>query len=186
MHKPIFSLLIASIVLVGCNKAQDPFQISKQNVGLLTDSTQVKDLKNIYPNDSIVKFIAGDEFSGNINDIQVFEKGGSKLLTLTPKQALDSTSYIKDVQIIDPRFKTDKNISTLSTFKDIAASYKISRISNLINSIVVAVDQINTSFIIDKKELPASLRFDMNLKIEAAHIPDTAKIKYFFINWNKK
>ena len=186
MYKSIFSLLIVSIVLTSCNKTQDPFQISKQHIGLLTDSTQVKDLESIYPNDSIVKYISGDEFTGNINDIQIYEKGGIKLLTLTPRQALDSMSYIKDIQIIDPRFKTDKNISTLSTFKDISSNYKVSRISNSINSVIIAVNELNTTFVIDKKELPASLRFDMDLKIEATHIPDGAKIKYFFINWNKK
>ena len=186
MYKSIFSLLAISILFTGCNKEQNPFQISTQHIGLLTDSTQVKDLKNIYPNDSIVKFIGGDEFTGNINDVEIYAKGGSKLLTLTPRQALDSTSYIKEVQIIDSRFKTDKNISTLSTFKDISNNYKVSRISNSINSIIIAVNEINTSFVIDKKELPASLRFDMDLKIEATHIPDGAKIKYFFINWNKK
>ena len=186
MYKSILTFLIVSIILTSCNKKQDPFQVSKQHIGLLTDSTQVKDLKSVFPNDSIVKFISGDEFTGNINDIEIFEKGGKKLLTLTPNQALDSTSYIKEVQIIDSRFKTDKNISTLSTFKDITNNYKISKISNSINSVIVIINEINTSFIIDKKELPASLRFDMNLKIEPTHIPDNSKIKYFFINWNKK
>lgn len=184
MRKLTLSLIVLSIVLTSCGKKQDPFQISKQHIGLLNDSTQVKDLEKIYANDSVVKFISGDEFTGNINDIEIFEKGGKKLLTLTPTQALDSTAYIKSIDIIDPRYKTDKNITTLSTFKDINNSYKISRISNSINSVVIIIDELNASFVIDKKELPASLRFDMNLKIEATHIPDTAKIKYFFVNWN--
>ncbi len=184
MYKLIFNLLTVSTLLVSCKK-QDPFLINKQNIGLLTDSTQVKDLKLAFPNDSIVKFIGGDEFTGSINDIEVFEKGGKKLLTLTPRQALDSTSYIKEIQVLDARYKTSKGISTLSTFKDITSHYKISRISNLINSLVLSVDALNTSFIIDKKDLPANLRFDMSLKIEAAQIPNDAKIKYFFINWNK-
>ena len=184
MYKLSLSLLTLALVLVSCNK-QDPFLINKQQIGLLTDSTQVKDLNLVFPNDSIVKFIGGDEFTGRINDIDIFEKGGKKLLTLTPKQALDSTAYIKEIQVIDARYKTKKGITTQSTFKDITSNYKISRISNLINSIVISVDAMNTSFILDKKELPASLRFDMNLKIEASQIPDHAKIKYFFINWNK-
>ena len=71
-----------------------------------------------------------------------------------------------------------------NTFKDIQDNYKISRIDNLINSVVVTVNEINATFTIDKKELPANLGFDMKLKIEATHIPDGAKIKYFFINWN--
>lgn len=185
MRNLILSLIVLSIISTSCSKKQDPFQIGKQHIGLLNDSTQVKDLETIYPNDSVVKFISGDEFTGNINDIEIFEKGGKKLLTLTPSQVLDSTAYIKSIHVIDPRYKTDKNISVISTFKDINNSYKISRISNSINSIVVAVDELDASFVIDKKVLSASLRFDMDLKIEATHIPDDAKVKYFFLNWSK-
>ncbi len=185
MQKSFFSLIILTLFLTSCEKEQNPFQISKQHVGLLTDSTQVKDLQNIFSKDSIVKFISGDEFTGNKNDIEIFEKGGKKLLSLTPRQSLDSTSVIESVQIFDARFKTDKNITTLSTFKDIASNYKISRIDNLISSIVVSVNEINAAFSIDKKELPANLRFDMNLNIEAVQIPDNAKVKYFFLNWSK-
>ncbi|MFI1771713.1 hypothetical protein [Thalassobellus citreus] len=184
MRHSFLGFLAITLLLASCNQEQNPFEISKQHVGSLTDSTQIKDLKTIFSNDSIVKFISGDEFTGNRNNIDIFEKGGKKLLILTPKQALDSTSIIENIQVIDPRYKTSKNISTLSTFKDISSAYKISKISNLINSVLVTVNELNASFVIDKKELPANLRFDMNLKVEAMHIPDDAKIKYFFLNWN--
>lgn len=172
------------LICASCRKEQDPFEVSKQHVGLLTDSTQVKDLKLVFPNDSIVKRIGGDEFTGNKNNIEIFDKTGKQLLVLEPSEALDSTSIIETVQIIDERFKTGKSITTLSTFKDIADNYKISRIDNLINSIVITVKSINASFTIDKEELPSNLRVDMDLQIEAANIPDNAKIKYFFINWH--
>ncbi|KAB1067425.1 hypothetical protein F6U93_10280 [Tamlana haliotis] len=184
MRKLLLGALALTLLLSSCGKEQNPFEISKQHIGLLTDSTQVKDLEKVFSNDSIVKFIAGDEFTGNIDNIEIYEKGGKKLLTLTPKFALDSTSVITDVRIIDERFKTDKNISSISTFKDIESQYKITKISNLINSVVVTVNEINAAFTIDKKELPSNLRFDMNLKFDSAHIPDDAKVKYFFLNWD--
>ncbi|MDO5971586.1 hypothetical protein Q4Q35_17415 [Flavivirga aquimarina] len=184
MYKSFLGFIILSLLFSNCKKEQDPFEIGRQHLGLLTDSTQVKDLKNIFINDSLVKFISGDEFAGSKNNIDVFEKGGKKLLVLTPKQVLDSTSVIESIQIIDPRYKTDKDISTLSTFKDISSTHKISKISNLINVIVIFVNELNASFVVDKKELPANLRFNMDIKIEATHIPDNAKIKYFFLNWS--
>jgi hypothetical protein len=185
MNKSFLYLTILSLIFASCSKEQDPFQIGKQNIGLLTDSTQVKDLKAIFSKDSIVKSLNDTEFTRNINDIEIFEKGGKKLLSISPRNPSDSTSYIQSVRVFDPRFKTDKKLSTESTFKDIANNYKITRIDNLINSIVVTVNEINASFTIDKKELPANMRFDMSLKIEAVHIPDNAKIKFFFLNWNK-
>lgn len=184
MNKLFLSLIIITTLFTSCKKEQDPFQISAQHIGLLTDSTQVKDLKAIYSKDSLVNY-KGDQFTGIVNDIEVFEKGGKKLLSLSPRNVSDSTSYIQSVRVFDPRFKTDQNISIESTFKDIANNYKITRIDNLINTVVVSVNEINASFTIDKKELPANMRFDRDLKIEATHIPDKAKIKYFFLNWNK-
>ena len=183
MRKSIYFLLILHLLIVGCKKEPDPFMVGKQNIGLLTDSTQVKDLELVFPNDSIVSPISNDDIYGTKSDIEIFEKGGKKLLVLAPSQVMDSTALIESVQIIDPRYKTDKKISSISTFKDINDNYKISRISNLINSVVVFVDDINASFTIDKKELPAGLRYGMNQKIEKIQIPDKAKIKYFMIYW---
>ena len=183
MKKIIFTLLTASLLLTSCNKEVNPFTISKQNIGLLTDSTQVKDITSIYAKDSIVKKIAGDEFLGNVNGILVYEKGGKKLLELSPKEALDSTSTIGNIKIFDSRYKTNSGISILSTFGDIKAKHKISSIENTLRNIVILVNENNTFFTISKEELPGELRFDMSKKIEAAHIPDTAKIKYFMIGW---
>lgn len=185
MKNLICAVMVCTLLLVSCAKdiAPDPFLIGKHHIGLLTDSTQVKDLEIIFSNDSVVRFIAGDEFTGAVNSIEIFDKGGKKLLDLSPEEALDSTSVISSVRIIDERYKTEKKISNLSTFKDIKDAYKISKIDNLINAIVVSVNEINASFTIDKKELPASLRFDMDLAIDALQIPEKAKIKYFMVHW---
>ncbi|MCT4630841.1 hypothetical protein [Winogradskyella sp.] len=185
MKNIFFALITCAILITSCNtdKASNPFLVEKHHIGLLTDSTKVKDLDAVFINDSVVRYIAGDEFTGSVNTIEVFEKGGKKLLDLSPKEALDSTSLISSVRIIDERYKTKKNISKLSTFKDIKEAYKISKIHNLINTIVVSVNEINASFTIDKKELPSGLRFDMDASIDAIQIPDQAKIKFFMVHW---
>lgn len=183
MKKLIFTLLTLSILLTSCTKEVDTFLISKQNIGLLTDSTQVKDLEAVFIKDSIVKTIAGDEFTGRINDIEIFEKGGNHLLSLTPTQALDSTATIKTIKIIDSRFKTKKGITTLSTFGDLQNNYNISSIQNTLNNIVIFINENNTFYTISKDQLPPELRFDINTKIEAVQIPETAKIKYFMVGW---
>ncbi len=179
-----FLILISSIALLtSCKKEINPFLISKHNIGHLTDSTQVKELESVFINDSIVKYVSGDEFTGNINDIEVYEKSGVPLLVLSPSQSLDSTATIRTVRIVDPRFKTAKGLTTNSTFKDINTNYKISNIQNSLRNIIISVHEINAYFTIDKNELPANMRFDMNLKIEAIQIPDDAKIKSFNLYW---
>ncbi len=179
----IIALILSITLFISCNKEQDPFQIATNNIGNLTDSTQVKDLKMVFANDSIVTSVSGDEFSGSTNDIIVYDKGGKELLVLSPSQSLDSTATIRTVRVIDERFKTPKGLNANNTFKDAKDNYKISSIQNSLRNIIVSIDDINAYFTIDKNELPAEMRFDMNLNIEAIHIPDNAKIKNFFIQW---
>lgn len=185
MKHTVCAVLICALLLASCAKDSkpNPFLIEKTHIGLLTDSTQVKELDSIFINDSVVRFIAGDEFAGAVNTIEVFEKSGKKLLDLSPREALDSTSLISSVRIIDERYKTEKNISNLSTFKDIKEAYTISKIDNLINSVMVSVNEINATFTIDKKELPGSLRFNMDATIDPIQIPEKAKIKFFMLHW---
>lgn len=185
MKKTIYTILICALLITSCAKDSDPnpFLIEKNHIGLLTDSTQVKDLETVFINDSVIRYIAGDEFTGSVNTIEIYEKSGKKLLDLYPEEALDSTSVISSVRIINERYKTENNISILSTFKDINETYKVSKIDNLINAIVVSVNEINASFTIDKKELPASMRFDMDMTIDPIQIPEKAKIKFFMVHW---
>lgn len=178
-----FLAIIVTILIASCSQSPDVNLISKQSIGLLTDSTQVRDLQSTFPNDSISKFIGGNEFTGANNNIEIYEKGGIKLLTLTPRLIADSTSTIKSIVINAERFNTAKGLNTNSTFKAIRDNYKISSIQNTIRNVVVTVNEINAFFTIDKNELPAELRFDMNLKIEAIQIPGEAKIKGFYMQW---
>lgn len=181
MKYTFYALLTVLFLFSSCKKEENPFTIKKQNIGLLTDSTQVKDLKAVFVNDSVV-IDKPSRFSKE-NTIEIFDKTGNQLLILTPKKDSDSSSVINTIQIKDARFKTDKGISVESTFKDISQNYKISHIDNLLNSVVVTVNELNASFTIDKKELPANARFDMDLHIDASIIPDNAKIKYFMLHW---
>lgn len=183
MTKSILSFAAIAFALSSCQSPAEPFLIQKHNIGLLTDSTQVKDLNLVFPNDSIVQFKKGDEFRSGANKIDIYEKGGEKMLSLSPSQILDSTAVIKNIQVLDSRYKTAKGISTISSFKDISENYTITKINNLISNIVISVDEINASFTIDKKELPANLRFDLSLTIESTQIPDNAKVKFFMLHW---
>lgn len=184
MTKYIAFLLIITTSFVSCKKEQDPFSVGKNQIGFLTDSIQVKDLKMAFPNDSIVNYKGDTTFKIPMNKIEIYDKDGNLLLVLTPNKISDSTATITNIQINDARFKTEKGISASSRFKDIQDAYKISKIDNLLSSVVISVNEIDAQFAIDKKELPANLRYDMNMTIEASQIPDNARIKYFFINWN--
>ncbi|MBT8267296.1 MAG: hypothetical protein KJP20_12190 [Bacteroidia bacterium] len=181
-----YAIALTLITLfVGCQteKKENPFLITNQSVGVLTDSTEVKDLERLFFNDSIVRYVGGDEFTGNINDIEIYETSGNLLMVLTPFEALDSTSTIKTIRIADPRFKTSEGLNKNSIIKDIIAKHKISNVQNTLSNLIVSLEKSNVYFIIDKKELPPEMRYDMNLKIDPIQIPDQAKIKHFMVSW---
>lgn len=183
MIKKLLFLSIISIALASCSKPQDPFEIGKRYVGLLTDSTQVKDLKLAFPQDSIATIVKANSFSSSSSQIEIYSKTGEKLLTLTAAKPNDSLATIKTVKIESPLYKTAKGITKKSTFKDIKENYKVNKIDNLIGSVVVSVNDINAAFTIDKIELPAELRFDNTQTIDQLQIPAKAKMKYFMLHW---
>lgn len=181
MDKSLILISIVALFFLSCKKDTDSFLVTENSIGSLSNTTKVMEIKTLFPKDSIVNYAGDSTFNIPMNTVEISERGGNLLLVLTPKNMTDSTSTISNIRIVDSRYKTEKGISTSSKFKDIQDAYKISKIDNLITSIVISVNEINAQFAIDKKELPANLRYDMN--IEASQIPDAAKIKYFFVNW---
>lgn len=174
------------IIMVSCQKntAPDPFEISQNKIGLLTDEIKINQLDSIYKNDSIIKRTVNSSFSNSQNEIEVYEKGGKKLLVLEP-YSNDPTATIKNIQIIDARYHTIKGANVKGTFKNIKDHYPISKINNTLSTAVVFVDSLQAYFTIDKKDLPDEYQFNTSAKITAEKIPDSAKIKHFWISWDK-
>lgn len=183
MRRLYVSIFITCFLLSSCQTDEkNPFLISKTNVGALTKDIQVRQLDSIFKNDSVVIRKQKGMFDSG-NEIIIYDKNGEKLLLLNPVQNFDSTSHIGNIQIIDPRFKTQAGFGVESTFKDLVANYTISRIENTLNAIVIFIDEINAYVTIDKKELPGALHGATNQQIEVSQIPETAKIHYFWIGW---
>ena len=182
----IYGLLVGALILSSCQKEeQDPFAIDTNRVGVLTSETQIKALDSLFPNDSIVKNTGGTEFLSAADAIEVYEKGGAKLMIITPQEAANPKSTIESIQLIDSRYMTASGVSPASTFKTIKDAYPISKINNTLSTAVVFLDTIQAYFTIDKKELPAKFRSGTDAEITANDIPDTAAIKHFWIQWDK-
>lgn len=180
--KKILFLLVIVVSIMSCDKKQDPFEWNNQRIGHLTKDIMVYQLDSLYANDSLVKPIKGDEFSNGPSDIEVFEKGGKHLLSLTPKED-DSTSTIEYIRVRDNRYKTDKGITIESDFKTISEAYTISSIDQVITDAIIRLKGQDFYFTIDKEVLPNDVKFDMNTTIEQTMIPDNAQPQYVFISW---
>ena len=179
----IITTIIAIAIMVQCTEEKDTtFLISNTKVGKLDKISLVRDLGVIYDQDSIVKDTMKLGLGFGARSINIYEKGGRHLLTLTPN--IDSIPKIQNVRVNDPRFKTDRGIGLNSTFKDINEKYTIQKIVTSINNIVIFVKDSDVYFTIDKSELPASLRYVSSPSIDAVQVPDSAKIKYLMIGWD--
>ena len=174
---------LAMAMCISCAKKDNSFLIEKGKIGNLLKTTNTNELETIFAADSIVKDEAEGTYSyASKNRFLIYDTTGKHLLTLTPTK-VDSTEVIENIRVFDERYQTAKGLSVKSTFKVIRDNYKISRITNSLNNILVFVDEIDAYFVIDKNELPESLRHDSSSRIEEVQIPDGAKIKYFMLGW---
>ena len=178
MKKTIL-LTIATFALIQCTKKENPFLIQNGKIGGLKKEFTLTQIDSVFAKDSIVKPITDDAFTGNINDIEIFEKGGKHLLSLSP----NDQKKISIITLHDARYKTDKNVGLSNTFKEFRAHYEVSKITRMLNNIIIEFKNQDFYITIDVKELPSEYWFNYDAKIETASIPDTAKIKSLQIDW---
>lgn len=177
-------VIIFSLCIVSCNN-NNKFKIEKGKVGPITGKTTIQDLEDIFKKDSIVKNLSegavGDNYFQDDDEYLIFEKGGKHLLTIVPKEQLDSTSTIKSIEIHDNRYKTETGISINSNFSEIRAFNNL-RPESTLQSVTLFLDELNVTISIDKEEL--GLKNFSSQKVSLEQIPDLAKIKSFVVWFN--
>lgn len=177
--KPFF-LFILGLLLLHCTPdREDPFLIGKDRIGKLMRTHRISSLDSVFQGDSLIRDTTRIQMGVN-GKIEVFEKGGMHLLTLTP--ATDSIRGIENIHIRDPRYHTPEGISLESSFGDIEGAYEIRKVMSSLNNILILIKDSPVYFTFSREDLPAALRYT-NTPIEAVQIPDEAKIKYIMVGW---
>ncbi|MCI2227960.1 hypothetical protein MC378_02190 [Polaribacter sp. MSW13] len=181
----VIAVILFSLVIVSCSN-NNKFKIEKGKVGFLTTKTTIQELNKIFKNDSIVKNLSegalGDNYFQDDDEYLIYEKGGKHLLTIIPKEQLDSTSTIKSIEIHDSRFKTASGITLNSSFSEINTNSNINRIERTFSSATLFLDDLNTTITIDNEEL--GLKEFNTQKVTKDQIPDLAKMKSFIVWFN--
>lgn len=183
MKKTLLIIGIVSLAFVQCGKDSDPFAIKNGSIGNLNNEIKIKQIDSIFAEDSIVKINSSPNALETQGEVEIYEKGGKKLLLLSPDDEKDPNSTIKNIQVFDSRYKTEKGLTPASTWKDVKANYTIDNIQTTINAVVIFLKETDVYLTIDKKSLPEELQYNMDLKVEASQIPDNATFKYFMIGW---
>ena len=184
MKKTLFIGALSALFFIQCSTKNDPFLIGQGTVGDLTKETQMRQIDSLFANDSIIKLSPVKDALGTQGEMEIYEKGGAKLLMLSPEDENDPNSVISNIQVFDNRYKTAKGLHKGSTFKDVKANYTISDIESTINAVVVFLEDSDIFITINKNQLPENLRYNPNATIEASQIPDEATFKYFMIGWD--
>lgn len=174
-------LLTLTALLTQCAPKDTTFTITNDSVGKLQKASPVSEVETLFAADSIVRDTTSLGFGSQTSKIRIFEKGGAPLLVLTPNT--DSIPTVDNIRIMDPRFKTEKGIGLNSTFKEISSQYTIKKITPALSNIIIFLKDSDLYFTMDKKELPANLRYS-NAPIEAVQIPDAAKMKFMMVGWD--
>ena len=168
-------LLLISIVfsLVACT--QNPYEISNEAVGSLKKTDTLRNILETFTTDSI----SIDSLrTGEIVGLNTFDN--NKQLSLKIRSNFYGLPEV--VQVFDKRFTTPEGVGVGSTFADVQKKYNIIRITPSIRSVSVAVKDKPFIFLIDKNELPESLRYTMQ-PIEAVQIGDNVPISQVLISW---
>ncbi|MGB3345477.1 MAG: hypothetical protein WBA61_16325 [Aequorivita sp.] len=179
----LVAVILTVTVFVGCGKDSDPFLIKDGAIGNLTHEIKMKQLDSIFTNDSIVKINSSPNALETQGEVEIFEKGGQKLLLLSPENETDPNSTITDILIFDSRYKTEKGLDRTSLFKDFKENYKIGSIQRILNGVLVFLDDSDIYLTIDQQYLQEEVRYNPDVPLEANHILDSAPIKYFRIGW---
>ncbi len=183
MLKKIIAIVSVTLLFIECKEEINPFLISNDSVGALTRGMTIKEIDSIFAQDSIVKLYAQNEELPTQGEVEIYDKNGTKLVSISPVTNNDPDALISNFQFFDPRYKTDKGLNLSSTFKDIKANYKILNIETTISTVVIFLEDNDLFINIDKNELPENFRYNPNLVIDITNIPDEAKIKYFMLSW---
>ena len=183
MLKKIIVIISVTLLFIECKEEINPFLISNDSVGTLTRGMTIKEIDSTFAKDSIVKLYAQNEELPTQGEVEIYEKNGTKLVSISPVTNNDPDALISNFQFFDPRYKTDKGLNLSSTFKDIKANYKILNIETTISTVVIFLEDNDLFINIDKNELPENFRYNPNLVIDITNIPDEAKIKYFMLSW---
>ena len=184
--KQTLIILFAIIAFTSCEKKSKDFIIAKKQVGKITDSTTVAQMKEWYKTDSIVKNTEGQGAFEPYDEYKIIDKKDKKLLMIVvPVKTGDEASLIKYVEIKSDRFHTDKGVSIASDFGTLNKNHKLGKIDESLKNIVIYVDDLNATVNMRKDVLPLNVRNDASIKIEATLIPDNAKIKDFVVFMNE-
>lgn len=187
MFKTSFKVFVALsfiISIISCSN-KDNFSISKNKVGLVNSKTTVLEIDKIFKNDSIVKHLSEGilgyqgRYSQDDDYYLIYSKEGTHLLTLVPKEPLDSLSTIRYAEIHDGIFTTEAGAGLNSTFEEINLAEQITKIEATFTKVILYLDLLNATMTLNKSDLGITTIQTNDVQLE--QIPNLVKPQSFVV-----
>jgi len=184
MSLRILSTLVVVVLLTACSN-KDQFAIAKNKVGYITSETTAGEIEELFKRDSVVKHLSEGllgyrgAYSQEDDKYLIYSKKGKHLLTITPKEPLDSLSKIGFVDIFDPAYVTEKGIGLNSTFEEINLLTRIGKVEATFTKATLYLDELNATMTLDKQDLGIKTMTTSEIQLE--QIPNLVKPKTFVV-----
>ena len=181
-----FSTIAFILLIASCQTKNNDFVIRNKQVGKLTDTTTIAQMKQLYQNDSIVKKTEKKTAFKPYDEYRIIDKKTKEvLLVVIPKKMNDEQSLIKEVDIKSPKFKTEKGVGLNADFGSFKQHHTIGRVDETFKYVVVFIDDLNATIDMPKDVIPLNAQNNTAIKIDETLIPDNAKIKDFVVFFNE-
>ena len=177
-------MLLTLLFLVGCS-SKDKYRVVKNNVGYVNSKTTVQEIDALFENDSVVKHLSEGilgykgRYAQEDDKYLIYSKEGEHLLTLTPKEPLDSLSTFRYIDIHSPAYTTEKGIGLNATFEEINFLENIVKTDATFTKVILYLDQLNATFTLDKKDVGITSLTTSEVQLE--QIPNLAKPTSFVV-----
>jgi hypothetical protein len=109
----------------------------------------------------------------------IYADDGKHLLTITPREPLDSLSTIRFVDIYDERYKTKNGIGLSSTFEEINLWTTIDKIETTFTKATLYLKALNATMTLNKKDL--GIRSLKTVDVVPEQIPNLVKPASFVL-----
>ena len=99
MKKTIIIGAVASLAFIQCDTKVNKFAIGERSIGAVTSETTIKQLDSVFSTDSIVGLNPIKGAFGTQGEVELYEKGGTKLLVLSPDVENNPEATITNIRV---------------------------------------------------------------------------------------
>lgn len=173
------------VALTSCSN-KDAFTVEKNRVGVISSETKMMEIEGLFAKDSVVKRLSEGvlgyqgKYTQEDDFYLIYSKKGKHLLTITPKEPLDSLSTIRLVEIHDSKYATKKGgVGLNSKFEEINMAMNISKLEATFTKVVLYLDELNATMTLDKTDL--GIKTIQTNDVQLEQIPNLVKPKSFIV-----